>query len=66
MDLQITQSTWRGLILRIDIEDDRPVARWLSSHVPLLGGPEFPGLDPRCGHGTACQSHAAAGIPRIK
>ena len=23
----------------------------LSSHVPLLGGPGFAGLDPGCGHG---------------
>ena len=30
-----------------------PVAQWLSSHVPLLSGPRFAGLDPRCGHGTA-------------
>ena len=29
-----------------------PVAQGLSSHVPLLGGPGFAGLDPGCGHGT--------------
>ena len=29
------------------------VVQWLSSHVPLLGGPRFAGLDPGCGHGTA-------------
>ena len=32
-----------------------PVAEWLSSHVPLLGGPGFAGSDPGCGHGTAWQ-----------
>ena len=30
-----------------------PVAQQLSSHVPLLGDPGFPGSDPGCGHGTA-------------
>ena len=29
------------------------VAQWLSAPVPLLGGPEFTGSDPRCRHGTA-------------
>src|SRR3712207_8362218 len=32
------------------------VAPRLSLHVPLLGGPGFAGLDPRCGHGTAWRS----------
>ena len=31
------------------------MAQWLSSHVPLLGGPGFAGSDPGCGHGTARQ-----------
>ena len=31
-----------------------PVAQQ-SSHVLLLGGPGFAGLDPRCRHGTAWQ-----------
>ena len=31
------------------------VAQRLSSHVPLLGGPGFAGLDPGCEHGTAWQ-----------
>ena len=31
------------------------VAQQLSSHIPLLGGLGFKGLDPRCGHGTAWQ-----------
>ena len=31
----------------------RPLAQWLSSHVPLLGSPGFAGSDPGCGHGTA-------------
>ena len=29
-----------------------PLVQWLSSHVPLLGGPGFPGSDTVCGHGT--------------
>ena len=29
-----------------------PVAQWLSSHVLLLSGLGFAGLDPGCGHGT--------------
>ena len=29
------------------------VARWLSEHILLLGGPGFTGLDSGCRHGTA-------------
>ena len=34
----------------------RPVAQQLGSHVLLLGGPGFTGLDPGCRHGTAWQA----------
>ena len=30
----------------------RPGGTALSANVQLLGGPRFPGSDPRCGHGT--------------
>ena len=52
------QSEKRGR-LRINIKKSTrwagPVAHWLSSHVPLLGGPEFAGSDPGFGHGTTWQ-----------
>ena len=31
------------------------MAQWLSAHVLLLGGLEFAGAEPGCGHGTAWQ-----------
>ena len=42
-----------------------PVAQWLSSHVPLLGGPGFTGSDRGADMallGTPC----CGGIPHIK
>ena len=42
------------------------VVQWLCSHVPLLGGPGFAGLDHRFRHGTTWQSHAVVGVPHIK
>ena len=32
------------------------MARRLSAHVPLLGGPGFAGSDPGCGRGTTRQA----------
>ena len=42
------------------------MAQWLSSHVPLLGGPGFTSLDPRCGHGTAWQKPCCGRRPTYK
>ena len=42
------------------------MAQLLSSHVLLLGGPGFAGLDPGCAHGTAwqatCSRHPTYGV----
>ena len=43
-----------------------PVVQRLSSHVPLLSGPGFAGLDPGCGHGTAWQKPWCGGRPIYK
>ena len=43
-----------------------PVAQWLSSHVPRLGGPGFASSDPRCGHGTAWQNPRCGRRPMYK
>ena len=43
-----------------------PVAQWLSSRVPLLGGPGFVGSDPRCGPGTAWQKPCCGRHPMHK
>ena len=43
-----------------------PVAQQLSSHVLLLGGPGFPGLDPGCGHGTTWQKPCCGRRPTHK
>ena len=43
-----------------------PVAQWLSSHVLLLGGPGFTGLDPGCGHGMAWQEPCCGRRPTYK
>ena len=42
------------------------LAQWLSSHVPLLGGPGFTGSDPGCGHGTAWQTPCCGRHPTYK
>ena len=43
-----------------------PVAQSLSSHVPLLGGGECAGSDPRCGHGTTWQKPHCGRHPTYK
>ena len=43
-----------------------PVVQQLSSHVLLLGGPGFAGLDPRGGHGTAWQKPCCGRHPMYK
>ena len=38
----------------------------LSVHILLLGGPEFAGLAPGCGHAPLGKRHAVVGVPCIK
>ena len=42
------------------------MAQRLSSHIPLLGGLEFAGLDPGCGHGAAWQKPCCGRHPMYK
>ena len=54
------------IFLKIQVRGADLVAHWLSSHVQLLSGPGFTGLDPGCRHGTIWQKPRCLRHPTYK